>query len=667
MPTVSTVVERIDGWKDIASYIGKDVSTAIRWEKQKGLPVHRVSGGMRHPVYAFRHEIDAWFERADGTESKSTSASAAPETSLAAEHPSALLPTQRIRRWAVYAAVAVPVLLIIAMGIAWRLPTLPVIQIRDVTQLTNDGTAKRNVVTDGNQLYFSEMMGADEVLSAMAISGGPIRRINLPMPNPSPVDISPDGRFLLVLSNAANEEEHPLWIVPTSGGPPLPIDGVKSRAAAWAPNGEWIAFGFGEAIYLTSRSGDHTHLLSPVSGTPGRILWPPDGKQLFFTLESPPAGAASLWQLDFDSELKSGQIAPPHTAGVSCCRDELLTRGKDGYFTVARDVTPNRLLYLRESPWWRTRSFEVSALSTSFDTIQGLAADPEARRLFVLSNSGMQGELMRYDPSTRSFKMVLPGASATYVDFATSTRLVAYVKTRDNTLWVSRADESDPRQLTSAGMSVQLPRWSPDGKWIAYMGKLPERPWRIFVVPVAGGPAREASGSDDNQGAPTWSPDGRFLAYGNVRCLSEHACGVHTIDLTNGKIATLPDSQGLGTARWSPNGRHIAALSPVKNELYVFDLDRQKWRRLADGINGNDVSWSSDSKFVYTKTSMSGETEILRVAVDGGAPQTVLNLDSFCKSAGQLDTWFSLAPDNAIILNRWLNTSEIYALNYSEN
>jgi len=44
-----------------------------------------------------------------------------------------------------------------------------------------------------------------------------------------------------------------------------------------------------------------------------------------------------------------------------------------------------------------------------------------------------------------------------------------------------------------------------------------------------------------------------------------------------------------------------------------------------------------------------------------------LNLDSFCKSAGQLDTWFSLAPDNAIILNRWLNTSEIYALNYSEN
>ena len=143
-------------------------------------------------------------------------------------------------------------------------------------------------------------------------------------------------------------------------------------------------------------------------------------------------------------------------------------------------------------------------------------------------------------------------------------------------------------------------------------------------------------------------------------------CAVHTIDLASGKVATLPDSQGLGTARWSPDGHHIAALKPGKNELYIFDLDRQKWRRLAEGINGNDISWSSDSKYVYTKSSMSGETEILRVGVGGGAPQSVLKLDSFSRAAGQLDTWFSLTPDSAIVLNRWLNTSEIYALDYSE-
>jgi len=67
---------------------------------------------------------------------------------------------------------------------------------------------------------------------------------------------------------------------------------------------------------------------------------------------------------------------------------------------------------------------------------------------------------------------------------------------------------------------------------------------------------------------------------------------------------------------------------------------------------------------VVIALSMSGETEILRVAVGGGSVQIVLKLDSFSKAAGQLDTWFSLTPDNALILNRWLNTSEIYALNY---
>jgi hypothetical protein len=98
----------------------------------------------------------------------------------------------------------------------------------------------------------------------------------------------------------------------------------------------------------------------------------------------------------------------------------------------------------------------------------------------------------------------------------------------------------------------------------------------------------------------------------------------------------------------------------------VFDFGSRRWRILAEGINGNDVSWSSDSKYVYTKSSMKGPTEILRVAVSGGAVETVLNLDSFSKSVGQLDTWFSLTPDNALLLNRWLNTSEIYALNYKE-
>jgi hypothetical protein len=52
--------QRLDSWKDIASYLGRDVRTAIRWEKEKGLPVRRVPGGQRKAVFAYTSELDAW-------------------------------------------------------------------------------------------------------------------------------------------------------------------------------------------------------------------------------------------------------------------------------------------------------------------------------------------------------------------------------------------------------------------------------------------------------------------------------------------------------------------------------------------------------------------------------------------------------------------------------
>jgi len=50
---------RLDSWKEIAEYIGRDVRTATRWETQ-GMPLHRVPGGRGASVFAFTHEIDQW-------------------------------------------------------------------------------------------------------------------------------------------------------------------------------------------------------------------------------------------------------------------------------------------------------------------------------------------------------------------------------------------------------------------------------------------------------------------------------------------------------------------------------------------------------------------------------------------------------------------------------
>jgi hypothetical protein len=53
---------RLTSWKEIASYVGRDVRTVLRWHKDRGLPVHRVPGGKGRSVFAFTDELDAWLQ-----------------------------------------------------------------------------------------------------------------------------------------------------------------------------------------------------------------------------------------------------------------------------------------------------------------------------------------------------------------------------------------------------------------------------------------------------------------------------------------------------------------------------------------------------------------------------------------------------------------------------
>jgi len=75
--------ERLDSWKEIAAYLGRDLRTVRRWEKEKRLPVHRVPGGERRSVFAYRAQIDAWLENLDGDESISPSSEVGHSVSVA--------------------------------------------------------------------------------------------------------------------------------------------------------------------------------------------------------------------------------------------------------------------------------------------------------------------------------------------------------------------------------------------------------------------------------------------------------------------------------------------------------------------------------------------------------------------------------------------------------
>src|SRR5262245_10506749 len=52
--------DRLDSWKEIATYLNRDITTVQRWEKREGMPVHRHLHDKMGSVYAFRTELEAW-------------------------------------------------------------------------------------------------------------------------------------------------------------------------------------------------------------------------------------------------------------------------------------------------------------------------------------------------------------------------------------------------------------------------------------------------------------------------------------------------------------------------------------------------------------------------------------------------------------------------------
>lgn len=54
--------KRLDSWKEIAAYLNRDITTAQRWEKREGMPVHRHVHHKRGSVYAVPEELDDWIK-----------------------------------------------------------------------------------------------------------------------------------------------------------------------------------------------------------------------------------------------------------------------------------------------------------------------------------------------------------------------------------------------------------------------------------------------------------------------------------------------------------------------------------------------------------------------------------------------------------------------------
>lgn len=676
---------RLDSWKEIAGYLNRDVRTVIRWEREKALPVHRVPGGKRKAVFAYAAEIDAWLAsgRANGNHANGGHANGnhrngkyggAPATEAGMEDDlpelsetvhvsqSGSHPTARrafpIDQWKMVVVTAC------LLGMAWiaravfvHSPRPEAIRPFTINQLTDDHRGKTNLHTDGTTLYFNEMEGARFFLASAPVSGSPIHIIDTPFSNVALQDLSKDGTTLLFTSYEGIMMEGPLWTIPVHGGTPRRVGDMKCEIARWSPDNRRIACASRTDIILMDADGSNERTIGSFPSLLSQIIWSPHGDKLRYILYDSTAHTFSQWEIGInESETPARRLA----MGASCCWDWNWTRDGKTFLYTKLDASGRSRLMLK------AKGSAASELPIKIGNLWSVAPDRTGKALYLLISDSFRGELLKFDSRQRVLEKFLPGISAAFVSFSPDGKWITYAKTQDNSLWRSKADGSDALELVKPPLQVEVSSWSPDGRRIAFMEQAPGKPWRIYLIGRDGGPAREASQGTDNQGGPSWSPDGKSIVYGNVECDTTQSCWIRRLTVATGKTEILPGSNGLRTARWSPNGKYIAALRFQTRELMLFDVGRQRWRVLADSVGGDNINWSRDSQYVYVDSPRDKKPVVEKIRVTDGHRSTVVTLDSLQKVSGQMGSWIGLTPGDSPILSHIFTSSEVYRLDWTD-
>src|SRR5262249_1192193 len=448
-------------------------------------------------------------------------------------------------------------------------------------QITRDGLQKGNngfasLVTDGSRIYFSENVNEQQVIAQVSVTGGETVVIPAPLPSAHVKDISPGRSELLVDSGVGVVFDSPLWVVPVLGGAPRRVGDVMSHAAAWTPDGRRIVYANGSTLYLANSDGTESRRLVTVAGRPHWLRWSPDGSRLRFTVRDTALGGLnSLWEVAADGSNLHPLLPGWNKPANECCGN-WTADGRYFVFQSTRNGTTNIWARREQAARFQRASQEPVQLTIGPLNYNTPAPSLDGKWLFVVGEQ-RRGELARYNTKTQQWGSYLSGISARYLDFSRDGAWLVYVTYPEGDLWRSKVDGREWRQLTYPPMQASLPRWSPDGKQIAFSARAPGKPWKAYLISAEGGAPQQLTAEEGAELDPGWSPDGKTLAFGDF-----DAKIIRLLDLSTRQVSKLPGSEGLFSPRWSPDGRHIAAVVAVsQGKLMLFDLITQKWMELS--------------------------------------------------------------------------------------
>lgn len=560
------------------------------------------------------------------------------------------------------------ILLIAALAYFFR-PALPPPFLSDYVQLTHDALPKHLIGTDGSRLYFGKNFGGIWQISA---NGGAEALVDFNVPGSKMFQVpsvSPDGSQLLVAQIASMSDANaPLWSVPVLGGTPVRLSDIEGISGAWSPDGQKLVYVRDNSLYLANADGAQSRKLialpGPLAGfntdsSEGQNVgtspaWSPDGRTIAMTVVTSKAQLDRLWQVSADGNNLHEMFAAWHSEAGVCC-GSWTPDGK--YFIFDSE---GQIWAMRQAPGLLHKvSGQPLQLTSGAVSYNYPVPSADGKRLFAVQ-SIRRGELQRYNSATRQLEPFLNGISAQDIAFSRDGQWVAYGSYPDGVLWRSKPDGSQKVQLSRPPVYALGPAWSPDGSKIAYFGLERGRNSRIYVVSASGGtPQPLLPDMKEGQGDPSWSPTGDRLVFGGA---GSHTIGIQILELKTGQVSILPDSSGMFSPRWSPDGRYILAMPGGESAIALFDLTTRKWTTLYKG-SASYPCWSRDGRFVYF-LNLTKDSSIERVAISSGKVDEIKDLKGF-RFTGFFDFYLGLTPDDSPLLLKDEGTEELVSMKWT--
>jgi Tol biopolymer transport system component len=543
-------------------------------------------------------------------------------------------------------------------GIFANAPSLDAPRV-SITQITHDGLSKTGLLSDNASLYVTESPAARHVVARLALQGSERQLIQSPFSNFQALDLSADGKKLLVSTSAAGSSgDAEFWSLPLASGSPERLGKITGRDAAWSEDGKALVFTKSSALYLSKASGADVRELYIGSGSLFSPRFSPDGRIVRFTVGDAAQNTTALWEVGRDGSNPHPLLAGWTNASAACC-GRWTGDGRYYIFQVTQ-TTPSTITTL-----WALPANSASAhpapiqLTTGPMSLGNVFPTRDNNKLLAIGVAP-SAEAVRYDAAKQTFLPVLNGVSATDLDFSADGKWATYVAIPDGTLWRCRADGSDKLQLSND--RVALPHWSPNGRQISYVDINPGKPSRIVIISRDGGSPHQVFAETQGQIDANWSADGSRIMYGYL--WNDQNMSIRVANLKTHQVTTVPGSQGLFSPRWSPNGKYIAALSPDFTKVMLFDFATQKWTNWFTEPAGavSYPVWSADSKYIYFDDLVTDEESIRRVKIDERQPESVFVLRGIERYPGQFGLWLGRNTDGSWMFVRDRSTQEVYQL-----